>query len=131
MQVVKEVVSVEKVVTETEETVRIEVLGKDNQHYYITIVKKPDEKPKVVNVEGGTVTKGGEMGTVIESVDSNGNKVKDFTGLEFITKELSTSTTIETVKKTNIKLITYEAVSAKTVDLGSVKKEVTVILKDK
>lgn len=57
IEVVKEVVSVSKVVTETEETIRTEVIGDDNKKYYVTIVKKEGEEPKVVNVEGDKLTK--------------------------------------------------------------------------
>lgn len=56
VEVVKEVVSVSKVVTESEETIRTEVIGGDNKKYYVTIVKKSDEEPEVVNVEGGEET---------------------------------------------------------------------------
>ena len=80
---VKAVLSVEKEVTEYYEKVQTEVVNEQNQKYFVTIMTQKDKKPVVVNVQSSQAAPV-TSSQVVESSDTNGNKVVDVTGWTLI-----------------------------------------------
>ena len=56
-----------------------------------------------------------EEGEIVESVDDNGNPVKDITGTKLIMKEISTSISLRTVIRTKKEIRNSEVIAAKTI----------------
>ena len=79
----------------------------------MTLEGKPGEKPEVVSSEEGETTT--EEGEIVESVDDNGNPVKDITGTKLIMKEISTSVSLRTVIRTKNEIRNSEVIAAKTI----------------
>lgn len=67
----------------------------------------------MISSEGGKTTT--EEGEIVESVDDNGNPVKDITGTKLIMKEISTSASLRTVIRTKKEIRNSEVIAAKTI----------------
>lgn len=79
----------------------------------MTLEGKPGEQLEVVSSEGGETTT--EEGEIVESVDDNGNPVKDITGTKLIMQETSTSASLSTVIRTKKEIRNSEVIAAKTI----------------
>ena len=100
---VKQVISVEKEISESKQKVYAEVMNTNDEKYYVTLETKAGEKPTVANVESGQAIKieGGEEGSYVQFLDHKGSKVVQITGANLIEKDAPSTASAEVVKAAN------------------------------
>lgn len=116
----KEVVSIYKEQSQHYEKIYAEVIDTSNNVIKVTLLTQEGQATTVINVEANTTVINNQVIRQVESVDVNGNVVKEISGTVLISKNIATSISLQAVVIQNPVYQSYVAVSAQTISYGAV-----------